>query len=177
MDRLIKLNTERLYVMPLNEDKLELCINNYEKLERSLKFKVTNRKLKEKQKDVYNIRLKGLKSDPQNYMWSTVWLIVLRDENRIIGNIMIKGYPNENGEVIIGYSMEDGYKCRGYMTEALNRIITYIFENPNVEFIVADTLKDNTPSHKVLVKVGMVKYKEDEECYWWRLGRNKMLRN
>lgn len=36
---------------------------------------------------------------------------------------MIKGYPNENGEVNVGYAMQDGYKRKGYMDEALRGLI------------------------------------------------------
>jgi RimJ/RimL family protein N-acetyltransferase len=55
------------------------------------------------------------------------------------------------------------------MTEALKNLIHWMFLNPEVKFIIADTLKNNLPSHRVLQKIGMVKYMEDDECYWWRL--------
>ena len=82
---------------------------------------------------------------------------------------MIKGYHNENGEVIVGYAMQDGYKRRGYMLEALRRLTQWIFLNPNVKCIVAETVKSNIPSQELLKKIGMVFYKEDDEFLWWKL--------
>jgi Acetyltransferases, including N-acetylases of ribosomal proteins len=57
------------------------------------------------------------------------------------------------------------------MTEALKSLTQWMFSNPEVKFILADTLKNNIPSHRVLQKIGMVKYMEDNEGYWWRLVR------
>lgn len=104
-------------------------------------------------------------------MWYTTWIIAKKDENRTIGTIMIKGYPNNEGEVIVGYALEEGYRGKGYMTEALNRIIEWIFLNPEVKCVVADTLKNNGPSHKVLERIGMMVYKEDDECILWKRER------
>lgn len=79
---------------------------------------------------------------------------------------MIKGYPNKNGEVIIGYAMQDDYKRKGYMFEALKHLTEWIFLNADVKSIIADTLKSNLPSHKLLQKIGMVFYHEDNEWLW-----------
>jgi RimJ/RimL family protein N-acetyltransferase len=104
-------------------------------------------------------------------MWYTTWIIVLNEENRSVGAVMVKGYPNEDGEVVVGYAMQGDYRRKGYMFEALNCIIQWIFLNPDVECVIADTLKKNIPSHKILQKVGMVCYKEDDECVWWKLEK------
>jgi RimJ/RimL family protein N-acetyltransferase len=87
----------------------------------------------------------------------------------MIGTIMLKGYPNENGEVIIGYAINEEYRCNGYMTEALNSITKWILLNPDINSVIADTLKTNIPSQKVLKKVGFSFYREDDECFWWKL--------
>lgn len=65
--------------------------------------------------------------------------------------------------------MQDEYKHKGYMTEALRGLIKWMLLNIDVKYIIADTLKDNILSHKLLQKIGMSIYKEDEECFWWRL--------
>jgi RimJ/RimL family protein N-acetyltransferase len=83
-------------------------------------------------------------------MWYTTWIIVLKTENRFIGHIVLKGYPNENGEVTIGYWMQDKYKRNEYMFEALKVVIPWIFLNSDAKFVIADTLKNNIPSQKLL---------------------------
>jgi len=113
-------------------------------------------------------------------MWETNWKVILREENRSIAGIMIKGAPNDRGEVIIGYGTNEAYQNKGYMTEAIKGLIKWIFENPKALSIVADTDKNNVASHKVLEKNGFLKYNETvvtykngevEELVWWKLDR------
>lgn len=52
-------------------------------------------------------------------MWYTTWIIILIKENHFTGHIMLKGYPNENGEVTIGYWIQNKYKRKGYMKKLL----------------------------------------------------------
>lgn len=169
---MMKLNTKRLTILPLDEKNLKIAINNFNEMEKNLGFNITEENIGIREQNVYKIRLHDVEKNLNNYMWYTMWIISLKEENRIIGTIMIKGYPNSDGEVIVGYAMQDGYRCNGYMTEALNSLIQWISKNDDVKFIVADTVKTNIASQRVLKKVGMNFYKEDNECFWWRL-KNK----
>jgi ribosomal-protein-alanine N-acetyltransferase len=166
---MLKLSTEKLYIFPLDEHNLELSIKDFNELEQNLELTITDENISTREKNVYKIRLEGVKNNPINYMWYTTWVIILKEENRIVGGIMIKGYPNENGEVIVGYAMQDCYKRRGYMLEALKSLTQWIFLNPNVKRIVAETVKSNIPSQELLKKIGMVLFKEDDEFFWWKL--------
>lgn len=166
---MLKLSTERLDILPLDENNLELSIKDFNELEKNLELTVTDENIGTREKNVYKIRLEGVKSNPTNYMWYTTWVMISKEENRIVGAIMIKGYPNENGEVIVGYAMHDGYKRKGYMLEALKSLTQWIFLNPDVKCIVAETVKSNIPSQELLKKIGMVFYKEDDEFLWWKL--------
>lgn len=64
------------------------------------------------------------------------------------------------------------YRKNGYASEALKAIIQWIFENPKALFVIADTEKNNIPSHKVLKNAGAVKYKENDEIVWWRIDKS-----
>lgn len=168
---MLELNTERLNILPLDEYNLELSISDFNKMEENLGLTITEKNIGTREKDVFKIRLKGVKSNSINYMWYTTWVIILKSENRIIGHIMLKGYPDENGEVIIGYYMQEQYRGRGYMSEAVKCICEWAFLNADVKCVVADTLKDNKISQRLLQKIGMVLYKEDDEWFWWKLKR------
>jgi len=82
---------------------------------------------------------------------------------------MIKGYPNENGEVIVGYGIDEKYRNRRYATEALKGLTKWIFEEPKALFVIGDTEKANIASHKVLENVGAIKYNETDELIWWKI--------
>ncbi|MEK5037111.1 GNAT family N-acetyltransferase [Sporosarcina sp. FSL K6-3457] len=114
-------------------------------------------------------RLTKVVNDKKSYLWNTNWLIVSEGNNCIIGGIMLKGLPNKNGEVIIGYYTHPTYQGNGHMTETMTRIKGWLLSQPNVRYIIADTEKDNIASHRVLEKVGAEIYKETEELYYWRI--------
>ncbi len=173
---MIKLETERLKLLPLQVDNLALAVDNYSEMETNLGLIVTNTVLDDEMKYAMKVRLRKVLEDVKNYLWLTNWAIVLKEENRIIGYIMIKGYPNENGEVIVGYSIEEKYRKKRYATEALKGLTEWIFENPKVVCVIGDTEKDNILSHKVLENVGAVKYKETDELIWWKI-ENKNQKN
>ncbi|MBS6509295.1 MAG: GNAT family N-acetyltransferase [Paraclostridium bifermentans] len=166
---MFEVSTERFKIVPLNEYNLELSIINFNKMEKSLGLTVTDKNIGFREKNVFKIRLNDVKNNNSKYMWYTTWIVILKSENRIIGHIMLKGYPNEQGEVNIGYYMQEHYREKGYMSEAINKLIRWIFSNSDVKYIVADTLKTNTTSQNLLKKIGMKLYKEDDECFWWRL--------
>lgn len=166
---MFEVSTERLKIVPLNEYNLDLSIINFNKMEKSLGLTVTDKNIGFREKNVFKIRLNDVKNNNLKYMWYTTWVVILKSENRIIGHIMLKGYPNEQGEVNIGYYMQEHYREKGYMSEAINKLIRWIFSNSDVKYIVADTLKTNTTSQNLLKKIGMKLYKEDDECFWWRL--------
>lgn len=143
-------------------------------METNLGLRVTNTILDDGMKYAMRVRLRKVLEDNENYFWSTNWAVVLKEENRIIGFIMIKGYPNDNGEVIVGYGIEEKYRKRRYATEALIGLTEWIFENPKAVYVIGDTEKENLPSHKVLKNAGAIKYKETDELIWWKIEKQKL---
>jgi RimJ/RimL family protein N-acetyltransferase len=117
------------------------------------------------------IRLKKVLENEDNYVWFTNWAIVQKEENIIIGYIILKGLPNESGEVIIGYDIDEKYRRNRYATEAIGKLIQWIFTNPKVLSVIADTEKTNTPSCNLLEHIGAIRYKETEELVWWKIER------
>lgn len=170
---MIKLETERLNLIPLEAHNLALSAENYGEMETNLRLRVTNTILDDEMKYAMEVRLRKVIEDRKNYLWLTNWAVVLKEENRIIGFIMIKGYPNENGEVIVGYGIEEKYRKRRFATEALKGLTEWIFENPKAVYVIGDTEKGNIPSHKVLENAGAIKYKETDELIWWKIENKK----
>lgn len=170
-EKLIKYNleTERLVLLPLEPKQLELSIDDYGKMQRDLGLRATNMILDEEIKYAMKVRLKKVLEDIENFLWLTNWAIINKEKNQIIGFIMIKGYPNNEGEVIVGYGIEENYRKNGYATEALKNLTKWIFKNPKAKCVIADTEKSNIPSHKVLENAGAIKYKETDELIWWKI--------
>ena len=166
---MFELKTERLRLIALNLENLRLFIENRQKMEKNLGLKITGEILDEHVKKAMETSFKYAMEDKENYLWYTSWQIVLKEENRSIGGIGFKSCPNENGEVEVGYGIQSEYQGKGYITEVLKEIIKWAFEQPQVSSVIAETEKTNIPSYRVLEKGGMVKYRETEQCFWWKI--------
>lgn len=179
-DQMLKLTTERLKIVPLNIENYRLYMENSNEMEEALSLKITNKVWNEDVKGAFQYRLKKVIENREHYLWETLWIVISKEENCELGSLMIKGYPNENGEVIIGYGIDDTYQNKGYMTEAVGGLIKWIFTNSKSLSIIADTEKTNIASHRVLEKNEFIKFKESvktsesgevEELVWWRLDK------
>jgi RimJ/RimL family protein N-acetyltransferase len=155
--------------LPLQSHQLSLALEDYAKMQTDLGLNVINTILDEEMEYAMTVRLRKVLEDVDNYLWLTNWAIIHKAEKQIIGYIILKGCPNELGEVILGYVIEESHQRKGYAAEALKALIQWIFKNPRALFVIADTEKVNIPSHKLLENLGAVKYKETDEIVWWRI--------
>lgn len=84
------------------------------------------------------------------------WAIVLKEKNKVIGSI--KTSPDENRgryyAKYVSYVLSADYWGRGYMTEALKRVIKYAFEEMNVDLLSAFHFPHNIRSKRVLERCG-----------------------
>jgi RimJ/RimL family protein N-acetyltransferase len=170
-NKMFILETEKLKLIPLDAQNLRWSIEDRQKMERNLRVKITDTELEESVKKAMRTSLKMVLENKKDYLWFTSWEIVLKKENRIIGGLCFKGCPDEKGRVEIAYGIQDEYRCKGYATEAVKELITWAFSFNHVTEIIAETEKDNLPSHRVLEKAGMQKYEENEKMFWWRINK------
>lgn len=165
---MLELHTERLRILPLNAENLRNLIDDPKQLAQQLSLISSDSFLDTGLQQAMKIRLAKLLEDQDHYIWYTNWLIVSKSHNCSVGGIMIKGLPNDDGEVIIGYYTLPDYQCNGFMTETIRAMKNWLLSQPVVKSVVADTEKNNIASHKVLEKAGAVLYKETAELFYWR---------
>jgi len=170
-NKMFILETKKLKLIPLDVHNLRYSIKDRQKMERNLGVKITNTELEEPVKTTMRTSLKMVLENKKDYLWFTSWEIVLKKENRIIGGLCFKDCPDQQGRVEIAYGMQDEYRCKGYATEAVKGLINWAFSFNNITEIIAETEKDNLPSHRVLEKVGMEKYQENKKMFWWRINK------
>jgi [ribosomal protein S5]-alanine N-acetyltransferase len=108
---------------------------------------------------------------PEDYAWHSLWDIVIQNENRAIGTMGLAGRPNEDGEVFTGYWIDERYRNRGFMTEALQGLSAWSFQDPAVQSVTANTPADNIASHRVLIKNGFQRKGELQGHPFWVLPR------
>ena len=84
------------------------------------------------------------------------WGIADRQDNSIIGHCGYFDIDNANSCAEISYCLKSGLWGQGIMTEALDAMLRFGFEDYGLNRIVAKVMKDNIASVKVLQKLGFV---------------------
>ena len=93
----------------------------------------------------------------KNYLYSTLWSIISKEKNIMVGDLCFIGEPNANGDVEIGYGTYDEFRRQGFMTEALGGIVKWVESQSHVVSIIATTEKSNIASFTVLEKNNFIK--------------------
>jgi ribosomal-protein-alanine N-acetyltransferase len=169
------LHTERLDLVPLSPVQLRLYLEQPAQLEQELGMPVSRAILTERVQRAIAMKLaKMAHVEPARFVWYTYWLLVIRAVPYGAGLAGFKGFPDANGEAEIGYGIDPRYQRQGYMTEAVQSLIAWAFQEPACRSVVArDTQKSNVASLRVLAKAGMKVYAESEDALWLRVEREK----
>ncbi|WML55984.1 GNAT family protein [Neobacillus sp. PS2-9] len=147
----MELQTQRLKIVPCTDE----SISNYATKE----FKIGSH---------INNYLEKLKDDSSLICWG-VWLVINKENNKIIGDIGFKGKPDSENTVEVGYGIVPEAQNKGFATEAVNEIIKWAFSSGNVKKIVAECLIDNVSSIKVLEKLNMKRIGIKENMLQWQM--------
>ncbi len=106
--------------------------------------------------------------------WS--YVIVHRQDVRLIGTCGFKGAPDPSGSIEVGYEIADSYQGRGLATETARALCDFAFAQPGVRVVSAHTLAEENASVSVLRKLGFTFVQEkidieDGHIWEWQLGR------
>ncbi|ATI60199.1 GNAT family N-acetyltransferase [Bacillus cereus] len=149
----MKLETERLYIVPCTEERIQVA-----------------------NEQGYNSgphivgHVKNVKKDATLLPWGA-WYVLRKEDDSVLGDIGFKGKPNENQTVEIGYGFIEKYWNQGYATEAVKELIDWAFKTGEVETIIAETLLDNYSSMRVLEKLHMKRVNATEMMINWKIEK------
>ena len=105
-------------------------------------------------KTAYTEMLEGCLRHPDQWNWNAMWMIELRDGTHI-GDLCFKGL-GANGTVEIGYGVLEEYQGQGYAAEAVDAVVVWALDQPDVTRVEAETAPDNRASQRVLDKCGFL---------------------
>jgi GNAT superfamily N-acetyltransferase len=170
------IRTQRLFLIPLSRPQLETSLYSPRVLSNNLGVPLVSRMFEGAAEHAIKMKIKIMDSlSPSQNHWVTYWVIVILKENIGVGLAGFKGIPDENGSVEIGYAIDELYRRKGYMTEAVKALVDWAFTQPDCNAITAlGVLPKNIGSHKVLKKVGFIEIKSTPEAIDYQLVRNEM---
>ena len=160
----LRIETERLVLFPYTAENLALFNTDLERFEELYGVKYRGEELDYLLTEFLKKLEKEIADDPDNYLFFTEFLIVLKESSHIIGSIDYKYVPRD-GITEVGYGLNPAYEGHGYMTEALNAFLAF-GKGLGIERVRADTLKDNIRSQNVLKRCGFSFLREDGNLWW-----------
>ncbi|GAB3934119.1 GNAT family N-acetyltransferase [Larkinella terrae] len=170
--------SNRLQIIPLSLSDLEQLSISRAALETArcldlshFELKADARFMAEFDEALAHFVIPNLIAHPDRWVWYTHWLVVHRELNLTIGGLGMAGPPDADGQIMIGYFMDRKFEGKGYTTEAVNCFLDWIFEQPDVKTVIADTLREFNASQRVLQKTGFTFVGEVEEGVRWRKSR------
>ncbi len=164
------IETERLRIVPLTYEQLLKYILADQSLEAALQLNPTSRNISPDLKEALEETiLPNVADKSKNYLFSTLWTLILKTELRMVGDLCFVGEPNPAGEIEIGYGTYEDFRKKGFMTEAVGGMIGWAKTQADVKSIIASTNKDNPASAGVLQKNNFKLSGETETLLNWRL--------
>lgn len=165
------IETERLLLKPLTHGQLLKYIRDDHSLEDEFGLLPDTKKISPSLHDALkqNI-LPNVQNKDKNYLYHTLWVLISKSDNKIIGDLGFEGEPDANGEIEIGYGTYEAFRGRGFMIEAVAGIIRWTKEQDGVKSITASTAVDNVASYSILEKNNFVKTAEGEGMFTWKLA-------
>ena len=168
-----KLQTKRLQLIPLTLNQLQHYITTPYQLEQDLQLNLSREIITDRVYRAIEMKISKMKqADLTQHLWFTYWLIVIKEDQYGAGLVGFKGIPNNQGVTEIGYGIDSTHRNKGYMTEAVKKLIEWAFKNTKCKTIIApNTQKANIASNTVLKKARMYIYGETEEALNWKVDK------
>ncbi len=86
-----------------------------------------------------------------------VLALVPKDLGFIVGTVRIQIQDRGHRHGDLGYALDSDYQGKGYMSEAVRRVLTFGFETFRLHRIWATCDVENVPSRRVMERVGMTR--------------------
>lgn len=146
-----KFETERLRLIPITEDDFELFHALFTNKEVAKYSRLSH--LVSKEDNLKNFNRLNIAKE-KGYVFT--WKVILKETGAEIARVNI-GQINRFGNILdMGYVMFPDYWRKGIMTEAVSKLISYLFNEIKLHKITANTNNENLASKSLLSKLGFL---------------------
>ena len=163
----MKLEAERLALVPLTAKQLDLWLENVKALEDELNCSYRGEPVQGRFVDFIRARYAKAQGNAGNYLYHTVWFIVRKSVRAVMGEIAFTDVPDENREVEIGYGLNPEFEGEGYMTEAVQTLCEWALAQKEINHVISET-ENNPKSENILKRAGFLVYQQNDMAVRWR---------
>ncbi|MGE0076453.1 MAG: GNAT family N-acetyltransferase [Bacteroidales bacterium] len=155
------LETERLIIRPITlDDKLEIF--KYRSDTVTNKYQGWIPKTVDDVEDFIGAVAKQI-NEPNTWFQ----LVIIEKESKgVVGDLGIHFFDTENKQVELGFTLSKQYQNKGYATEAVARVVSYVFNDLGKHRVIASIDPNNTSSIRLVERVGFRKEAHFVESLW-----------
>lgn len=98
--------------------------------------------------------------NPKEFNLPETWfqlVILVKETNEVIGDIGIHFFGKENKQIELGYTLSNLHQNKGFASEAIGKVIDFLFTDLNKHRIVLSIDPENNASIKLAVRLGFRK--------------------
>jgi ribosomal-protein-alanine N-acetyltransferase len=99
-----------------------------------------------------------------------IWVLIEAGTRVVVGDIGFMGPPDVAGVVEVGFSVVPDRRRRGYASEALAALVTWVIERPSVASVIARCDVDNEASVRTLRQAGFIETGAADGMLVWRFA-------
>lgn len=156
-----EIHTERLFLRKIEESDCDVILFlRSDKTINKFIHRPENRKTKTIADAIKHIRKINLDSENNR---SFPWGITLKSDREIIGTICLWNFSDDSKTAEVGYDLNPIFQRKGIMSEALNSVMGFGFNELNLDTIEAFTHVQNESSKKLLEKNGFTFIKDRKD--------------
>ncbi len=148
------IETDRLLLIPYTIEYIEATLSGKDKLNEVSGYEVSKEWPGIEFSFYLPFALEELKKRPDMEKWTR--LIVLKSENKVIGEISVQGNTNDNWVPELGYGVVDTYSNQGFATEAVYSFLEWLTVSQKLSLITAKTFLKNKKSQHILRSNGFI---------------------
>jgi RimJ/RimL family protein N-acetyltransferase len=148
----MKIETNRLSIRPISQTDKEM-IFEYRSDKEANKYQGW---IPETVNDVETFIEKAAKKINEPETWFQ-FVIIKKSSEKIIGDLGIHFFGEENLQVEIGCTLNKHFQSKGYATESIECVINYLFCNLKKHRIITSIDPENTNSIKLVERIGFRK--------------------
>ena len=158
------IETDRLVLFPYTKENLHLFNTDLNLFEKTYGICYKGEKLDYLLTEFLKELEDDISDDESNYLFFTEFLIVLKENDHVIGSIDYKYVPKD-GVTEVGYGLNPIYQGHAYMSEALKAFLEF-GKKLGIKRVLADTEPNNIRSQNTLKRCGF-KYIYTDKNLWW----------
>jgi RimJ/RimL family protein N-acetyltransferase len=163
------IDTKRLSLKPLNYEQLLAYTQDKAALDALLGLNATSGYISSDLKEaIEKTMLPALADEKINYLYATLWVVIWKKENKIIGGVSFTGAQDEKGAIEIGYGCDEEFRGMGFMKEAVRGMLEWAKKQPKVYCVKACTHNENIASGKILKHNDFLKINDSGEMSFWK---------